>query len=92
MFHADSGLYSLIERTFADDGYAGEHVATATIIAVEIVRKQAGQVGFAVLPGRWVMEQTFAWLGRNRRLASDFEATIAPATAFLYAASVVLLT
>jgi len=92
LLQASRGLYPFIERAFADGGYAGERVATATVIAVEIVRKQAGQAGFAVLPRRWVVERTFAWLGRNRRLARDFEATIASATAFLYAASVVLLT
>jgi putative transposase len=84
--------FPFIERTFADAGYAGERVATATRIAVEIVKKQPDQVGFAVHPRRWVVERLFAWLGRNRRLAKDFEATIASATAFLYAASVLLLT
>lgn len=92
LLKASRSLYPFIERTFADSGYAGKRVATATIIAVEIVRKQAGQVGFAVQPRRWVVERTFAWLGRNRRLARDFEATIASATAFLYATSTRLLT
>jgi transposase len=72
-------------------GYAGEKVAKATLIAVEIVRKNADQVGFAVNPRRWVVERFFAWIGRNRRLAKDFEATIDSARAFLYAASVMLL-
>lgn len=66
-------------------------MAAATRIAVEIVRKAAGQVGFAVQPCRWVVERCFAWLGRNRRLARDFEATVTSATAFLYAASAMLL-
>jgi len=92
LLQASRSLYPFIERAFADGGYAGERVATATIIAVKIVRKQADQRGFAVQPRRWVVERTFAWLGRNRRLARDFEATIASATAFLYAASVMLLT
>ena len=64
---------------------------TATVIAVEIVRKSPDQVGFAVQPRRWVVERFFAWINRNRRLAKDFEATIASARAFLYAASVMLL-
>ena len=68
-----------------------EKVATATVIAVEIVRKSPDQVGFAVQPRRWVVERFFAWINRNRRLAKDFEATIASARAFLYAASVMLL-
>ena len=76
---------------FADSGYAGEKVATATVIAVEIVRKSPDQVGFAVQPRRWVVERFFARINRNRRLAKDFEATIASARAFLYAASVMLL-
>ena len=70
---------------------AGEKVTTATLIAVEIVRKNPDQVGFAVNPRRWVVERFFAWIGRNRRLAKDFEATINSARAFLYAASVMLL-
>jgi transposase len=83
--------FPFIERVFADSGYAGEKVAKATLIAVEIVRKNADQVGFAVNPRRWVVERFFAWIGRNRRLAKDFEATIDSARAFLYAASVMLL-
>ena len=83
---------SFIERVFADSGYAGERVAEATRIAVAIIRAQPGQVGFAVQPRRWVVERFFAWINRNRRLAKDFEATIASATAFVYAASAMLLT
>jgi putative transposase len=83
--------FPFIEKVFADSGYAGDRVARATIIAVEIVRKNPDQVGFAVNPRRWVVERFFAWIGRNRRLAKDFEATIDSARAFLYAASVMLL-
>jgi transposase len=92
LLKASRRLYPFIERAFADAGYAAKRVAEATLIAVEIVRRKAGQVGFAVQPRRWVIERTFAWLGRNRRLARDFEATIASVTAFLYAASALLLT
>ena len=88
---ASRGSFPFIEKVFADSGYAGEKVATATMIAVEIVRKSPDQVGFAVQPRRWVVERFFAWINRNRRLAKDFEATIASARAFLYAASVMLL-
>jgi hypothetical protein len=48
-------------------------------------------VGFEVLPRRWVVEGTLAWLNRNRRLAKDFQASIASAKALLYLASVQLL-
>jgi transposase len=92
LLQASRALYSFIERVFADSAYAADRVATATRILVEIVRKQAGQIGFAVHPRRWVVERFLAWLGRNRRLAKDFEGTLESATAFLYAASVLLLT
>jgi transposase len=60
--------------------------------AFEIVKKPPDQVGFAVHPRRWVVERFFAWISRNRRLWKDPEATLASARAFLYAASVMLLT
>jgi transposase len=88
---ASRARFPFIEKVFADGIYAGEKVANATSIVVEIVRKLPDQVGFQVLPRRWVVERFFAWINRNRRLAKDFEATIASATAFLYAASVMLL-
>ena len=84
--------FPFVKTVFADSVYAGEKVATATSIVVEIVRKLPDQVGFQVLPRRRVVERFFAWINRNRRLAKDFEATIASATAFLYAACVMPLT
>ncbi|HEY0525272.1 MAG TPA: IS5 family transposase [Stellaceae bacterium] len=84
--------FPFVERVFADTAYVGDRVNTATSIAVEIVRRRPDQIGFTVHARRWVAERLFAWIGRNRRLAKDFEATIASATAFLYAASVLLLT
>lgn len=92
LLRASRPLFPFIEHAFADSAYAAERVAQATRITIEIVRKAPDQVGFVVHPRRWVVERFFAWLGRNRRLAKDFEATIASATAFLYAASVLLLT
>ena len=87
LLRASRRIFPFIQRVFADSGYAGEKVAKATLIAIEIVRKNPDQVGFAVNPRRWVVERFFAWIGRNRRLAKDFEATIDSARAFLYAAS-----
>src|ERR1700722_14830339 len=92
LLQASRALYPFIERVFADSAYAADRVATATRIIVEIVRKQAAQKGFAVNPRRCVVERFLASLGRNRRLAKDFEGTLESATAFLYAASVLLLT
>ena len=84
--------FPFIAKAFADMGFAGEGPATATSITIEIVRKPADQIGFAVHPRRWVVERFFAWISRNRRLWKDPEATLASARAFLYAASVMLLT
>jgi putative transposase len=84
---ASRARFPFVRKVFADSAYAGEKVANATTIAVEIVRKLADQVGFRDLPRRWVVERFF-----DRRLAKDFEATITSATAFLYAACVMLLT
>lgn len=83
--------FPFITKAFADAGYAGDKPASATIIAVEIVRKPPDQVGFAVHPRRWVVERFFAWISRNRRLWKDPEATLASARAFLYAAAVMIL-
>ena len=76
LLQASRRIFPFIQRVFADSGCAGEKVANATLIAVEIVRKNPDQVGFAVNPRRWVVERFFAWIGRNRRLAKDFEATV----------------
>ena len=58
---------------------------------IEIVERPPGVKGFQLLPRRWVVERTFAWLGRSRRLAKDFEATIASATAWVLLANLRLL-
>ncbi|MGH7070247.1 MAG: IS5 family transposase [Acetobacteraceae bacterium] len=92
VLRASRARFPFIEKVFADSIYAGERVAKATVIAVEIVRRLPDQLGFQVLPRRWVVERFLAWINRNRRLAKDFEGTIASATAFLYAACVMLLT
>lgn len=56
-----------------------------------MVRRPRGQKGFVTLPRRWVVERTFAWLNRNRRISKDFEETIESATVWLYIAHVKLL-
>lgn len=89
---ASRARFPFIQKVFADSIYAGEKVANATAIAVEIVRRLPDQVGFQVLPRRWVVERFLAWINRNRRLAKDFEGSIPSANAFLYAACVMLLT
>jgi transposase len=80
---------------FADRIYRGEQlrssVADCGPWTIQIVERPPGVKGFQLLPRRWVVERTFAWLGRCRRLAKDFEATIASATAWLLLASIRLL-
>jgi transposase len=79
---------------FADGGYQGEAAACAAARAglrLKIVTRDPGTRGFTVLPRRWVVERTFAWLGRNRRLAKDFETTVASAVTMAYLASLQLL-
>ena len=84
--------FPFVELAFADSAYNADRVRDATLIAIKVVKKLADQVGFMVLPRRWVVERFFAWINRNRRLAKDFEGTTASAETFLYAASIMLLT
>lgn len=88
---ASRSWWPFIQLGYADAGYQGPRTKETCPIRIEIVRKPEGQVGFAVHARRWVVERFFAWINRNRRLAKDFEATIASAEAFLYAASTMLL-
>jgi putative transposase len=92
LLKASRKSFPFVELAFADSAYGAQRVRDATSILIEIVKRLGDQVGFQVLPKRWVVERTLAWINRNRRLAKDFEATIASAEAFLYAASVMLLT
>jgi transposase len=65
-----------VRHIFADGGYQGALVELAKRswgIVVEVVKKPADQIGFAVLPRRWVVERTFSWLMRFRRLVRDYE-------------------
>ncbi|WP_184223256.1 transposase, partial [Paenochrobactrum gallinarii] len=59
---------------------------------LEIIKRSDAIKGFKILPRRWVVERTFAWLGRCRRLAKDFERTIASAEAWIYIANIRMLT
>jgi transposase len=72
----DTYLRTPVRFVFADGGFAGRLLDWArTILAttLHIVRKPAGQRGFAVIPRRWAVERTFAWLTAHRRLARDYE-------------------
>jgi putative transposase len=60
-------------------------------VRIEIVSKPADQKGFVPLPKRWVVERTFAWLGRWRRLSKDYEQQPIMSEGFVYVASIYLL-
>ena len=90
------GLYPFLLKLYADGGYQGPvfRRAVAKIMAqvnVEIVKRSDYVEGFVVLPRRWVVERTFAWLGRCRRLAKDWENLNRKAFAFLRLASIRLM-
>lgn len=81
-----------LRHIFADGGYAGPKLRGALDKigrwTVEIVKRSDIAKGFEVIPRRWVVERTFAWLGRCRRLAKDWEQTIASAETWLLVAHI----
>lgn len=84
-----------LRHVFADGGYAGPKLETALAQigrwSLQIIKRSDTAKGFELLPRRWVVERTIAWLNRNRRLAKDFEATIESAVAWIMIASIKLL-
>ena len=79
----------------ADGGYRGDATATAvrdaTGLPLEIVKRSDTAKGFVVLPRRWIVERTFGWLGRCRRLAKDYENRTRTAAAFFILAMIRLM-
>jgi transposase len=77
-----------VTMAFVDSGYRGDEAQRAAFeasrIATTVVKRTDKQIkGFVVLPKRWVVERTFGWINRARRLAKDFEATLKSALAWL---------
>jgi len=90
------GLYPFLLKLYADGGYQGPvfQKAMKAIMAqveVEIVKRSDQIKGFVVLPKRWVVERTLAWLNRCRRLAKDWECLNRKARAYLLLASIRLM-
>ena len=89
------GRFPKLRHIFADRVYRGDKLLNAIADlgkwTIEIVTRSQSVGSFRAEPRRWVVERTFAWLGRNRRLAKDFETTLASAEAWVMAASVRLL-
>jgi transposase len=80
-------LFPFIERIYADGGYQGPRVRAAAARTgtwkIEIIKRSDIAKGFVVLPKRWVVERTLAWISRNRRLSRDFERYARTVTAFI---------
>lgn len=90
------GLFPFLRTLFADGAYDGPvfNGALAGILPgleTQIVKRSDRAKGFVVLPKRWIVERTIAWLGRCRRLAKDWECLNRNALAFLKLASIRLM-
>lgn len=85
-------LYPWLRHIFADGGYAGDKLRHALLDfgrwTVQSIKRSDTAEGFEVLPRRWVVERTFAWMGRCHRLAKDFETSIESSTAWTLAAHI----
>jgi putative transposase len=90
------GMFPFLEKLFADSAYDGPifHTALAAILPslkTEIVKRSDQAKGFIVLPKRWIVERSIAWLNRCRRLAKDWENLNLSALVFLRLASIRLM-
>ena len=77
--------YPRLKKIFADGGYAGPKLASQLVglpVKLEIVKRTDKEGGFKVLRRRWVIERTFSWLRRNRRLMAHYEALAMTAIGF----------
>jgi len=89
--------FSRLRLIWADGGYAGRLIAWVRElrqrrkIRLEIVKRDNNVRGFVVLPHRWVVERTFAWLGRYRRLSKDYEQLTASSEAMIHIAMIGLM-
>lgn len=83
-----------LQRMWADSTYGGTLVAWVASqfrCALEIVKRSDDQKGFAVQHRRWIVERTFAWLGKNRRLSKDYEANTRSSEAWIDVAMIGLM-
>jgi putative transposase len=89
-----AGRFRELRLIWADGGYAGQlvdWVREHTGWELEIVRRPSGKREFAVLPRRWVVERTLAWLGRCRRLSKDYECLVSSSEAWIQIAMIQLM-
>ena len=90
-----AGPRQRLELVWADGGYTGslvEHCLAALALVLKIVRRSDDRRGFVVLPKRWIVERTNAWLMRTRRLARDYERRTTSAEAMVHWSMILLMT
>ena len=88
------GRFPRLAKIWVDQGYKAHFVEWAQAVrdwAVEVVKRPEGVEGFQFLPRRWVVERTFAWLGRCRRLSKDDEGLPETSEAWLRVAMIHLM-
>jgi putative transposase len=81
------GAFPRLKKIWADGGYAGKLIEWTKSVGgwvLEIVKRSDSVVGFVVLPKRWIVERTFAWIGRYRRMSKDYEALPATSEAMIH--------
>ena len=94
LFARIAGTLRRLALIYGDGGYQGESFEASCERFNDcraVIVKRSQEPGFQVLPKRWVVERTFAWLGRNRRLSKDYEQLPAVSEAFVMLAMVRLL-
>lgn len=87
----DSQALTRLQAILADAGYRGKlenWTAEELNLVLKIIPKLGGQSTFVVLPKRWIIERTFAWLVRYRRLRSEYETTVKSSIAWIYVAMI----
>ena len=88
------GMYPRLKLIWADHGYSGQLVDWVKVTCnwiLDIVKRPAGMKGFKVLPHRWVVERTFGWLNKYRRLSKDYECLTDTSEAMIYTAMIRLM-
>jgi transposase len=87
-------LYCFLQVLFADSAYTGDNLAAVCLslsLSLVIVHRLAGIKGFVILPKRWIVERTLAWLSRQRRLSKDYEELIETSQAVVGIAAIRLM-